>query len=129
MMHSDDMFAGRTVLIAEDEYLLASEMAQDLSNLGASVIGPTGKLDAALDLIAQTPRIDVAVLDINLRGEMTFALADALRDRQVPILFATGYSDTMLPERYRDTPRCEKPVGVGQLRTAIKALMDPAPTA
>ena len=126
MMHSDDMFDGRVVLIAEDEYLLASEMAQDLAGHGATVLGPTGKLDVALDLVARTTRIDVAVLDINLRGEMAFALADALGERQVPVLFATGYSDTVLPERYRDAPRCEKPVGVADLRAALERLLAPA---
>ena len=72
----------------------------------------------ALDLLAAGAPPDAAILDVNLGGEMVFPLAEALRDRGVPFMFATGYDSWALPPAYADVPRCEKPFDVGRcLRT------------
>jgi len=60
-------------------------------------------------------RLDGAVLDINLRGERAYPVADALSDRGVPFVFTTGYDTQVIPAPYARVPRCEKPVDLEQL--------------
>ncbi|MEA2947940.1 MAG: hypothetical protein QOI40_3270, partial [Alphaproteobacteria bacterium] len=79
------------VLVVEDEALLAMELEQVVQTLGCHVIGPARSLAEAVRLAAGEPRPDVAVLDVNLAGEMVFPAADILATRGVPVLFATGY--------------------------------------
>src|SRR3954453_11157705 len=100
---------GHRILLVEDEYFIADDMAQSFREHGIEVVGPAASVADALDLIRDTERLDGAVLDINLRGEMVFPVADALETRNVPFLFATGYDAAIVPARYRHIPRCEKP--------------------
>ncbi|AWN40247.1 response regulator [Methylobacterium durans] len=102
--------AGRHVLLVEDDYFIAFDMQRHFESSGAHVVGPVPSVRAALDLIAATPDLDAAVLDINLRGEMAFPVADALSERGVPFLFATGYDTATIPPRYAAHRHCEKPV-------------------
>jgi CheY-like chemotaxis protein len=108
------------ILVAEDEYLLADALADALIALGAQVVGPVGGLAEALALLATVP-VDGAVLDINLRGEMVFPLADALAASGVSYVFATGYGHESIPERYRDVPTLSKPVDVQSLKPLLDA--------
>ncbi|WP_064706370.1 response regulator [Rhizobium bangladeshense] len=110
---------GRRLLIVEDEYLIARDLVQLLRNDGAEVIGPVATVDAALDLIDETPSLDGAVLDINLQGEMAYPIADVLTKRGVPFVFATGYDDAAILGRYRDVPRCEKPVAILKIAQSL----------
>jgi CheY-like chemotaxis protein len=102
------------ILVVEDEYLLAEDLAETLAGLGVHVLGPVGALDEALELLeallTTDGGIDGAVLDVNLRGQLVFPLADALIARQVPYVFATGYGPEVLPERYRAAPLLQKPI-------------------
>ncbi|MGU3540569.1 response regulator [Methylobacterium sp. A54F] len=107
--------AGRRVLLVEDEYFIADDMRRALEERGAEVLGPVGSVDTALALIAETPRIDGAVLDINLRDVMAYPVADRLRERGVPFLFATGYERSTIPARYADVRHCEKPVEAARI--------------
>ncbi|MGP9821897.1 response regulator [Salinarimonas sp. NSM] len=104
-----DSLAGRPrVLVVEDEYFIADDLAQALAAEGAEVVGPVGDAREALELIARE-RIDRAVLDINLRGELVFDVASALKARGVPFVFATGYGGNVVPNGLDDVPRWEKP--------------------
>ncbi|WP_372425999.1 response regulator [Salinarimonas chemoclinalis] len=96
------------ILVVEDEYFIADDLAQALAAEGAEVIGPVGDPREALALIARE-RIDRAVLDINLRGELVFEVASALKARGVPFVFATGYGANVVPSGLGDVPRWEKP--------------------
>lgn len=111
--------AGRHILLVEDDFFIADDFAATFEGAGATVVGPAATLPQALDLIARTERIDGAVLDINLQGEMAYALADALRARGVPVIFASGYDRGTIPERYADVPLCEKPVDPTQCAKAM----------
>ncbi|GGK44294.1 response regulator [Salinarimonas ramus] len=96
------------VLVVEDEYFIADDLAQALAAEGAEVIGPVGDPREALDLVANE-RIDRAVLDINLHGELVFDVARALQARDIPFVFATGYAANVVPSGLSHVPRWEKP--------------------
>src|SRR3712207_5670272 len=114
--------AYRRVLIVEDEYFLADDMAQVLRKYGAQVVGPVPSSEKALALLAEEP-VDAAILDINLKGQMVFPVADALREQGVPFVFATGYDESAVPEAYKDVPRWEKPFRPNDLAKALPGLV------
>ena len=111
---------GRRALVVEDEYLIAHDLADDLRSLGADVVGPLSSVTKALAAIDAQAELDGAILDINLQGEMVFPVADRLLERSIPFLFATGYDSEIIPERYADVPRCEKPVTGLRLTQALE---------
>jgi CheY-like chemotaxis protein len=109
----------RRVLIAEDEYSLAKVMVEEFAKLGVETIGPASTVKRALDLVEHSGPLDVAVLDIKLRNEMIFPVADALRARGVPFVFTTGYSQKIIPDRYKDVVRYEKPFDVAEIARVV----------
>jgi CheY-like chemotaxis protein len=111
--------AGRRVLVVEDEYVIARELAQALRSAGAIVVGPVPTVRAALAEINAEAALDVAVLDLNLRGEASYEVADALDRLGVRYVFTSGYSRSSLPLRYRDRVMCEKPIDLDILMTVI----------
>jgi DNA-binding response OmpR family regulator len=99
------------ILVLEDEYLIAEFLQDSLERAGAAVIGPIPSVPDALDLLARNDiAIDLALVDVNLHGERAFPVAEVLRERRIPFVFMTGYSEAAIPPRYRDVPRLEKPV-------------------
>jgi two-component SAPR family response regulator len=102
----------RRVLIAEDEYFVALDIAVTLKRRGVEVIGPASTVEHALTLIETASHLDAAVIDINLQGQLAFPIADVLERRGVPFIFTTGYDKSSLPEQYRTVPCCQKPVSV-----------------
>jgi DNA-binding response OmpR family regulator len=99
---------GRRVLVVEDEVLLALSLEDDLHEAGFSMIGPYTTLANALQA-ARHESFDLALLDVNLHGQAVFPLADELIERNVPVVFLTGYGAADLPERFRALPRLQKP--------------------
>lgn len=114
----------RRILVVEDEYLLADELAQGLRGQGAIVLGPVPTVERALALIVDQALPDGAVLDINLGGQAAFQVADALIDRGVPLVLTTGYDAAALPERFGPVPRCEKPFSMQRLSATLCQAMD-----
>ena len=110
---------GCAILVVEDEYLLADDLCSALANSDAIIVGPVATVDQAIALVRGTERLNGAVLDVNLRGEPVFPVADELAARQVPFVFSTGYDATAIPERFQHVPRCEKPLNMFQLVKAI----------
>ena len=96
------------VLIVEDEYYLANDLAEEFRARGAQVIGPIGTVEEAFRAI-EDGSIDCAVLDVNLRGEVSFPIADRFDAEAIPYVITTGYSEESLPERFRSKTRLEKP--------------------
>lgn len=103
--------SGMTVLVVEDDFIVAYDMQMMLEEQGARVLGPATSLAEAKELLAKE-RPTVAVLDVNLNGEYVFPLADELRAKDVPFLFATAYADQdrLFPQTARGVPRLAKPV-------------------
>ena len=107
----------------EDEFYLADDMALALQKLGAEVVGPVPTKDKALALLASEDAIDAAVLDINLKGHAVYPVADALAERGVPFVFATGYDPAAVPPEYQRVPLWEKPFKPEILAQALPSLM------
>ncbi|WP_159713149.1 response regulator [Geminicoccus flavidas] len=116
---AEAMLAGRRVLVAEDEYMLADDLRQALEDEGAVVLGPVPHLGDVLALIGQHPQIDAAVLDVNLGGEMVWPAADLLSERGVPFLLTTGYERSSVPSRHAHVTRCEKPITPAEIARAL----------
>ena len=111
---------GRRLLVVEDDYGIANDMARFLDDAGAEVVGPAGTVEDALELVeSEATALDAAALDINLHGERVYPVADALAARGVPFVFATGYDAQVIPEAYAGVPRLEKPVDRAQLARAL----------
>lgn len=83
--------SGRSILVVEDEFLIALETQDILQQHGAVVVGPAYKVSEALSIL-QSQHVDLALLDVNLNGESSAAIADALADRGVPMILTTGYA-------------------------------------
>jgi CheY-like chemotaxis protein len=111
------------VLVVEDEYFLADDIMRALQGLGAEVVGPVPTRDKALALLASSESIDAAVLDINLQGEAVFPVADALIERGIPFVFATGYDQSAVPAAYDGVRRWEKPFEPAELAKALPGLL------
>jgi DNA-binding NtrC family response regulator len=117
------MMDGRHVLVVEDEHLLALDLARELEDAGAKVVGPVATIKDALGTIAST-ELDGAVVDVQLRDGWSFEVANALADRHVPFIFATGFiGQDMLPARHADLPFVEKPFKPGAILRALEGVM------
>src|SRR5262249_47228744 len=91
------------VLVVEDESLVALDIETMLEEMGCTVVASVPRLVRALDLASRLD-LDLAVLDINLAGEVVYPLAFRLAARGIPFLFSTGYSTADLPPALRDRP-------------------------
>ncbi|HEX6866271.1 MAG TPA: HWE histidine kinase domain-containing protein [Caulobacteraceae bacterium] len=109
---------GLRILIVEDAVLLAVELEAGLTEAGAEVVGVAVELDEAMAYLSQD--FDAAVLDVNLNGRLVTPLAEALVERGVPFVFATGYGDAGAPEGF-DAPIVRKPYNVHQIVNALVA--------
>lgn len=111
--------SGKRVLIVEDDNILALNVADELAAEGATVVGPAASVAEALDVIASS-ELDGAIVDINLGGKAAFPVADALADRRVPFVFATGYLIAdYIPARHSSVRRFEKPTAPGVICRAL----------
>jgi DNA-binding response OmpR family regulator len=115
-------FKPATVLIVEDEWLIAEMLQEALKDAGFEIRGPAPRVSEALDLIAANG-LDAAVLDVSLRGESSFPIARALAERAIPFAFMTGYVNKDFPEEFKDRPVLNKPVDVRKLVSCVQSLL------
>ena len=115
-------FSGRRVLLVEDEPIVAWLLKDMLVDLGCSVVGPAADVNQALAMI-DAESIDVAVLDVNLRGQMSYPIADVLVARGVPFVFSTGYDKDRLLDGYRTFPALQKPFHRSDLGDTLAKLL------
>ncbi len=111
----------RRVLVVEDEVLVAMMLEEMLERLGYEIAATSSHLEEALQL-ARTASFDLAILDINLNGRPSFPVADILRERGLPFVFATGYGDKALDSTHAGTPVLQKPYSLDDFRRVLAAL-------
>lgn len=106
-MQASEPFA---VLVVEDEFLVALDLATMLEDAAFTVLGPTAETEVALKLISQNPP-DAALLDVNLGGEKTsYDIARRLSALNIPYAFLTGYEKHQLPVEFQNSNVFSKPV-------------------
>jgi CheY-like chemotaxis protein len=112
----------RNILVVEDEPLIAMMLESELESLGIHVIGPATNIKSALQL-AESSDLDAALVDLNINGEYTTAVADKLRSRNVPFIFVSGHSPpTGL--LHREVTFLHKPFTQSDLRVALVSLLE-----
>jgi DNA-binding response OmpR family regulator len=102
------ILSGKRVLVVEDEYLIAAAVEGMLEDAGCHVVGPFARVQDALDAV-RTEAVDVALLDVNVAGELVFPVAHLLEESGTPFLFVTGYGDRVLPFDRPHWSTCTKP--------------------
>lgn len=119
---------GRKVLLAEDDYEQAREIARLIQRAGARVMGPFSNSVSALRVIANH-HPSCAVLSIELRDGARFGLAAALYDKGIPIIFLTGLDPRLIPAEFAQTPVLRKPVVERDLLNAMSEVLESARSA
>lgn len=119
---TNESLKGMRILLVEDEAMIAMLVEDMLLDGGAEVVGPAGGVKAALAAIDQNADIDGALLDVNLGGEQSFEVADALAARNIPFVFVTGYGGAGVRDRYPNAPTLQKPFVTSDLERALTAL-------
>jgi CheY-like chemotaxis protein len=107
--------AGLKILVVEDSFLVADLIQELLESTGCHVVGPVGDLSKGVKL-AQSEKLDGAVLDINLNGDYCFPIAAILAKNGVPFFFMTGYSEgSLVPAEFKSVRHMSKPFDIDEL--------------
>jgi CheY-like chemotaxis protein len=116
------LLSGRRVLVVEDEMVILMMIEDMLADLGCEAVTAAATVDQALALIdAQV--FDAAMLDLNLNGNKSLAVAAALAARDMPFFFTTGYTGHDMRDAYRDRPLLKKPFQYEELREMFTRLL------
>jgi CheY-like chemotaxis protein len=123
MEKAGELLKGRSILIVEDEMLVAMALEDLFRQLGCEVLGPANSVERALSMLERM-QPDVALLDLNLNGEPVTPVARALTDRGVPFVVTSGYSDPALQEpELRAAPKVDKPFRQEVLARTVAAAL------
>jgi CheY-like chemotaxis protein len=110
--------AAKRILVVEDEFLIALDIAGVLEQAGHAVIGPVSRVSEALQAIDRES-LHGALLDAHLAGEPVGRIADALNARNIPFVFVSGYGPEQLPSAHRAAPLVRKPFTGPDLLAAV----------
>ena len=116
-------FAGRRVLVVEDESLVAMLLETILEDMGCVPVGPAATVEEGLQMASEGDPVDAALLDVNVAGKQVFPIAEALKARGVPFVFSTGYGEGGLPDQWRGQPTLQKPFTEAAVRDALMSAM------
>jgi CheY-like chemotaxis protein len=106
--------SGMRVMVAEDELLIAMLIEDVLADAGCLLVGPFCNVSDAL-AAARDATIDIALLDVNLRGQKIYPAAEALAARRIPFLLLSGYGRDAIPPNHPDWEACAKPFKSAEL--------------
>jgi CheY-like chemotaxis protein len=109
------------VLVVEDEIMIRMLLEDMLHDLGYTVASSAGRIEEAM-VFARDGEFDLAILDVNLNGNLVYPVAEVLAKRGLPFAFSTGYGDRGLPENYRGRPTLQKPFQLEGLARTLKQL-------
>lgn len=122
-MSSSETSEGRgTILIVEDEWLIATDLVDAVESIGYRVLGPAHTVSAALELLDEAS-VDAGLLDVNLRGETSYPVADALAEKGLPFAFLSGYTSDQLRPGFQDCPLLSKPLNADALRDRLSQML------
>ena len=110
---------GKTILVVEDESLVAMLLETIIEDMGCATLGPISTIDEALQVIADGQAFDGALLDVNVAGKEIFPVAAALKERGVPFVFSTGYGEGGLPSEWRGQSTIQKPFTKDAVQKAL----------
>jgi CheY-like chemotaxis protein len=113
---------GGSVFLVEDEVMIRMMVVDMLAELGYSVAAEAGEINEALQL-ANSAEYDIAILDVNVNGKVISPVAELIKARNRPFIFATGYGSSGLPEQYRDRPALQKPFQLETLGRMIDSAL------
>jgi two-component SAPR family response regulator len=117
---------GLRVLVLEDEALLSMLLEDVLAELGCVLVGPYGHTDEALAFLqTQQEAIDFGILDVNVAGQRSDAVALEFDRLGVPFVFSTGYDDSALDQRWRGKPCLRKPFRPADLERILREVSPP----
>lgn len=116
-----EALAGRRILVVEDESLIAMFVQTVLEDLGCVVLGPIGRLDEAL-AAADEQEMDLAILDVHVRGGTIEPVAERLLGRGIPFVLASGYGEWALSGALQGMPRLTKPFAQRDLESKVTAI-------
>ena len=120
----DNLLTGRRILVVEDEMLIVLMIEDMLADLGCEAVTTAATANRALSVIA-AQTFDAAMLDMNLNGKDSLAVADALAARGVPFVFCTGNTSNSNRGDHLDRPILRKPFREEDLATALARLLSP----
>jgi len=106
------------ILLVEDEALVLMLLEDMLDEMGHAVAGTATDLAEAIEL-ARNANYDLAIIDINLKGERTFPVAEIVQSRNLPLIFSTGYADEAIDQRFSAIPVLQKPFDDRSLAGAL----------
>jgi DNA-binding NtrC family response regulator len=106
------------ILVVEDEAMISMLLEDMVLDCGGELVGPVAKFEDALEL-AHKAEFGVAVLDLNLNGTLSYPIAEVIRDRGIPVIFATGYGADGVPDRFSDCPTLQKPFSQQDFAEAV----------
>ncbi len=108
-----------SVFLVEDEAMIRMMVADMLEDLGYRVAAEAGDINEATRL-AQSSDFDIAILDVNVNGKMISPVAQVIKSRNIPFVFATGYGAQGVPEEFRERPTLQKPFQMDTLKGVLE---------
>lgn len=111
-------FGPLRVLVVEDEAMVAMLIEDMLEELGCNVVASVASLAVACNTAARA-ELDLAMLDVNVAGELVFPVANVLQERDIPFLLSTGYGTAGLPAEFLGREVLTKPFSQSELREKI----------
>ena len=119
---------GGSVLVVEDDYLIASELKSRLEAAGIKVAGPAPNVERAFEILDTEAELAGAILDIRLGDQFVFPVADELERRGLPFVFSTGYESDVMPERHADKILLRKPIDEDAVIFALVGTVNAVPS-
>lgn len=111
------------ILVVEDEFFLADDLARSLHDAGAATLGPVATTEEAEELVRRH-KVDGAIVDLNLRGKTAFEFVARLAGTDIPCVIVSGYGEDAVPEDIRAFKRLEKPVSPAAVMRALEGELE-----